>query len=150
MVARGLLPLQFTTIVWHRLLMHSSMDIMLQFLRTVRYNFKCCWLSCILDDYEMFVWETCALLSISYYCCLVFFNPFSFCKTGSGKTYSMGTNYNGEVSGGGIIPRVLDTIFDRVNATRDSTEFLIRVSFIEVNKMLYCWLVKMNFSDIVN
>jgi len=62
----------------------------------------------------------------------------------------MGTNYNGEVSGGGIIPRVLDTIFDRVNATRDSTEFLIRVSFIEVNKMLYCWLVKMNFSDIVN
>ncbi|KAL9330001.1 hypothetical protein ACSQ67_005004 [Phaseolus vulgaris] len=55
-------------------------------------------------------------------------------QTGSGKTYSMGTNYNGEVSGGGIIPRVLDTIFDRVNATRDSTEFLIRVSFIEIFK----------------
>ncbi|KAK7311684.1 hypothetical protein RJT34_09974 [Clitoria ternatea] len=55
-------------------------------------------------------------------------------QTGSGKTYTMGTNYNGEGSGGGIIPRVLETIFDRVNATKDSTEFLIRVSFIEIFK----------------
>ncbi|TKY74442.1 Kinesin protein FRA1 [Spatholobus suberectus] len=53
-------------------------------------------------------------------------------QTGSGKTYTMGTNYSGEGSSGGIIPRVLETIFDRVKATNDSTEFLIRVSFIEI------------------
>jgi len=50
----------------------------------------------------------------------------------------MGTNYNEEVSSGGIIPRVIDTIFDRIKATTDSTEFLIRVSFIEVKRMLCC------------
>ena len=54
------------------------------------------------------------------------------CKTGSGKTYTMGTNYTGEESSGGIIPKVMESIFSRVEAMKDSTEFLIRVSFIEV------------------
>ena len=54
-------------------------------------------------------------------------------KTGSGKTYTMGTNYSGEGSTGGIIPKVMETIFKRVGTTKDNTEFLIRVSFIEVN-----------------
>lgn len=53
-------------------------------------------------------------------------------KTGSGKTYTMGTNYNGEESSGGIIPKVMETIFHRVETMKDSMEFLIRVSFIEV------------------
>lgn len=53
-------------------------------------------------------------------------------KTGSGKTYTMGTNYNGEEHKGGVIPKVMETIFSRVEAMRESTEFLIRVSFIEV------------------
>lgn len=55
-------------------------------------------------------------------------------KTGSGKTYTMGTNYNGEEHKGGVIPKVMETIFSRVEAMRESTEFLIRVSFIEVCK----------------
>ncbi|KAK3038314.1 hypothetical protein RJ639_031410 [Escallonia herrerae] len=55
-------------------------------------------------------------------------------QTGSGKTYTMGTNYNGEDHSGGIIPKVMETIFSRVEATKDSTEFLIRVSFIEIFK----------------
>ncbi|PSR99819.1 Kinesin-like protein [Actinidia chinensis var. chinensis] len=55
-------------------------------------------------------------------------------QTGSGKTYTMGTNYNGEEHNGGIIPNVMETIFSRVDATRKSTEFLIRVSFIEIFK----------------
>ncbi|XP_029126715.1 kinesin-like protein KIN-4C [Cajanus cajan] len=55
-------------------------------------------------------------------------------QTGSGKTYTMGTDYNGEGSSGGIIPMVLETIFNKVKATNDSTEFLIRVSFIEIFK----------------
>uniref|UniRef100_A0A5B7AUA4 Kinesin motor domain-containing protein n=1 Tax=Davidia involucrata TaxID=16924 RepID=A0A5B7AUA4_DAVIN len=55
-------------------------------------------------------------------------------QTGSGKTYTMGTNYNGEEHNGGIIPKVMETIFSRVETTKDSTEFLIRVSFIEIFK----------------
>uniref|UniRef100_A0A7N0UPR4 Kinesin motor domain-containing protein n=1 Tax=Kalanchoe fedtschenkoi TaxID=63787 RepID=A0A7N0UPR4_KALFE len=55
-------------------------------------------------------------------------------QTGSGKTYTMGTNYTGEDSNEGIIPKVMETIFSRVEAMKDSSEFLIRVSFIEIFK----------------
>ncbi|KAL3504870.1 hypothetical protein ACH5RR_034711 [Cinchona calisaya] len=55
-------------------------------------------------------------------------------QTGSGKTYTMGTNYNGEDHKGGVIPKVMETIFSRVEAMKESTEFLIRVSFIEIFK----------------
>ncbi|KAL8243151.1 hypothetical protein R6Q59_009409 [Mikania micrantha] len=54
-------------------------------------------------------------------------------QTGSGKTYTMGTNYNGECTNG-IIPKVMETIFKRVEETKGNTEFLIRVSFIEIFK----------------
>nr|XP_043640176.1 kinesin-like protein KIN-4C [Erigeron canadensis] len=54
-------------------------------------------------------------------------------QTGSGKTYTMGTNYNGE-SSNGIIPKVMQTIFKRVEETKKTTEYLIRVSFIEIFK----------------
>lgn len=53
-------------------------------------------------------------------------------QTGSGKTYTMGTNYNGEDHKGGVIPRVMEKIFAHVEKMKESTEFLIRVSFIEV------------------
>lgn len=63
-------------------------------------------------------------------------------QTGSGKTYTMGTNYTGEESAGGIIPKVMGTIFKRVQDLKESTEFLIRVSFIEVkNTVLFLCLV---------
>lgn len=55
-------------------------------------------------------------------------------QTGSGKTYTMGTNYNGEEQTGGVIPMVMNTIFSRAEAMKESTEFLIRVSFIEIFK----------------
>ncbi|XP_031377202.1 kinesin-like protein KIN-4C isoform X3 [Punica granatum] len=55
-------------------------------------------------------------------------------QTGSGKTYTMGTNYNGEESSGRIIPKVMEMIFRHVETMKDSTEFLIRVSFIEIFK----------------
>ncbi|KAH6816991.1 P-loop containing nucleoside triphosphate hydrolases superfamily protein [Perilla frutescens var. frutescens] len=55
-------------------------------------------------------------------------------QTGSGKTYTMGTNYNGEDHGDAVIPKVMDTIFSRVETLKESTEFLIRVSFIEIFK----------------
>lgn len=53
-------------------------------------------------------------------------------KTGSGKTYTMGTNYSGDGTNGGVIPNVMEDIFRRVETTKDSSELLIRVSFIEV------------------
>ncbi|KAF3329159.1 chromosome-associated kinesin KIF4 [Carex littledalei] len=55
-------------------------------------------------------------------------------QTGSGKTYTMGTNYPGETNAGGIIPKVMEEIFEKVNKHRDNIEFLIRVSFIEIFK----------------
>ncbi|CAL9162770.1 unnamed protein product [Musa hybrid cultivar] len=55
-------------------------------------------------------------------------------QTGSGKTYTMGTNYTGEGNCGGIIPEVMDTIFTKIDALKDRTEFLVRVSFIEIFK----------------
>ncbi|KAJ9166469.1 hypothetical protein P3X46_021220 [Hevea brasiliensis] len=55
-------------------------------------------------------------------------------QTGSGKTYTMGTNYTGEGNNDGIIPKVMENIFQRVEMIKDSTEFLIRVSFIEIFK----------------
>lgn len=53
-------------------------------------------------------------------------------KTGSGKTYTMGTNFNGEEQTAGVIPNVMNTIFSKVEVMKESTELLIRVSFIEV------------------
>ncbi|KAJ4900353.1 P-loop containing nucleoside triphosphate hydrolases superfamily protein [Raphanus sativus] len=55
-------------------------------------------------------------------------------QTGSGKTYTMGTNYSGDGMNCGIIPKVMEDIFRRVETTKDSTELLIRVSFIEIFK----------------
>ncbi|CAN8264877.1 unnamed protein product [Cochlearia groenlandica] len=55
-------------------------------------------------------------------------------QTGSGKTYTMGTNYSGDETNDGIIPKVMEDIFGRVETTKDSSELLIRVSFIEIFK----------------
>ncbi|GKD19408.1 kinesin-like protein KIN-4C, partial [Tanacetum coccineum] len=62
-------------------------------------------------------------------------------RTGSGKTYMMGTNCNGE-STNGIIPKVMQKTFRHVEETKGNTEYLIRVSFIEIFKEewhLACW-----------
>ncbi|THU48274.1 hypothetical protein C4D60_Mb09t24510 [Musa balbisiana] len=59
---------------------------------------------------------------------------FAYGQTGSGKTYTMGTNYTGEGDSGGIIPEVMDMIFRKIDAMKDTTEFLVRVSFIEIFK----------------
>ncbi|KAI3867760.1 hypothetical protein MKX03_013536, partial [Papaver bracteatum] len=51
--------------------------------------------------------------------------------SGSGKTYTMGTNYSGDTNGGGIIPKVMDAIFAKVKETKETHKFLIRISFVE-------------------
>lgn len=71
---------------------------------------------------------------VQNHCFVVFsLHKLGFCtQTGSGKTYTMGTNYTGEENASGIIPKVMQTIFKRVQSMKESSEFLIRVSFIEV------------------
>ena len=59
-----------------------------------------------------------------------------FFKTGSVKTYTMGTNYSGKGSNVGVIPKVMEDIFQRVEVMKDSRKFVIRVSFIEVKEIL--------------
>ena len=44
----------------------------------------------------------------------------------------MRTNYSEEGSNSGVIPKVMKSILKRVEVMKDSTEFLIRVAFIEV------------------
>ncbi|GFR01019.1 chromosome-associated kinesin KIF4 [Trichonephila clavata] len=55
--------------------------------------------------------------------------------TGSGKTYTMGTDYNPQNTSNtdiGIIPRGIKEIFRIVKSQEQSTNFLIKVSFLEL------------------
>lgn len=54
----------------------------------------------------------------------------------------MGTNYNGDDNGGGIIPQVMDTIFRKIDTETEKAEFLIRVSFIEVSWAIFFLLLR--------
>ncbi|XP_024533405.1 kinesin-like protein KIN-4A isoform X1 [Selaginella moellendorffii] len=51
-------------------------------------------------------------------------------QTGSGKTYTMGTGGNAE----GIIRRVMETLFRKIEKLKDKADFQLRVSFIEILK----------------
>ncbi|XP_031478571.1 kinesin-like protein KIN-4C [Nymphaea colorata] len=56
-------------------------------------------------------------------------------QTGSGKTYTMGTGHTDDTnSSRGITPKVMESIFEKIEAQKSSTEFLVRVSFIEIFK----------------
>lgn len=68
-------------------------------------------------------------------------------QTGSGKTYTMGTNYTGEGNCGGIIPEVMDTIFTKIDAMKTRTEFLVRVSFIEVCQSIFFFTIIVFFHN---
>ncbi|KAK0579814.1 hypothetical protein LWI29_031843 [Acer saccharum] len=51
-------------------------------------------------------------------------------QTGSGKTYMMGTS--GEGSNSGVIPKVMESIFKKIDSMEEREEFFTRVSFIEI------------------
>ncbi|XP_024543548.1 kinesin-like protein KIN-4A isoform X2 [Selaginella moellendorffii] len=55
-------------------------------------------------------------------------------QTGSGKTYTMGTGYTPGGNNGGVIPQVMEKIFNKAHHLRNQTHFHIRVSFIEILK----------------
>ncbi|CAN6460133.1 unnamed protein product [Victoria cruziana] len=54
-------------------------------------------------------------------------------QTGSGKTYTMGTGYRDDCQIG-IIPQVMDVLFDKIESLSHKIEFQLRVSFIEILK----------------
>ncbi|KAG0589833.1 hypothetical protein KC19_1G052000 [Ceratodon purpureus] len=55
-------------------------------------------------------------------------------QTGSGKTYTMGTAYTVGGSSEGVIPKVMETIFKKIETLKASSDFQLRVSFIEILK----------------
>ncbi|BDA42916.1 Kinesin-like protein KIN-4C [Coccomyxa sp. Obi] len=57
---------------------------------------------------------------------------FAYGQTGSGKTYTMGSSvFTAPGSTRGVIPRVMESIFDRIAASSD-TSFSVRVGFVEI------------------
>ncbi|XP_028764119.1 kinesin-like protein KIN-4A isoform X2 [Neltuma alba] len=54
-------------------------------------------------------------------------------QTGSGKTYTMGTGYSDNCRTG-IIPQVMDALFNKIETSKHQTEFQLHVSFIEILK----------------
>lgn len=57
-------------------------------------------------------------------------------QTGSGKTYTMGTGLK-EGSQTGLIPQVMNRLFNKIETLRHQTEFQLHVSFIEVVKFIW-------------
>ena len=58
---------------------------------------------------------------------------FAYGQTGSGKTYTMGSStlMPGPSSEKGVIPKVMQDIFQRVSSAQD-TDFTVRVGFVEL------------------
>ncbi|PRQ48038.1 putative plus-end-directed kinesin ATPase [Rosa chinensis] len=54
-------------------------------------------------------------------------------QTGSGKTYTMGTGY-GDGCQTGLIPKVMNVLFSKIDILKHQTEFQLQVSFIEILK----------------
>ncbi len=46
-------------------------------------------------------------------------------QTGSGKTFTMGSSFSPESGHTGVIPRVMDTVFERIAAAPDAS-FMVR------------------------
>lgn len=63
---------------------------------------------------------------------------FAYGQTGSGKTFTMGSAFTPGGNMKGVIPNVLDLIFEKVANTPD-TEFGVQVSFVEIHKVCCCY-----------
>ena len=54
-------------------------------------------------------------------------------RTGSGKTYTMGTNSTTiELSEEGVLPRVIRDIFCEIDKRKEEAEFTVKASFLEI------------------
>ena len=61
---------------------------------------------------------------------------FAYGQTGSGKTYTMGSAFPQTCASEeqGVIPRAMESIFQRVERMKESKEFTIKVGFVEIHK----------------
>lgn len=66
--------------------------------------------------------------------CLGAAQVFAYGQTGSGKTYTMGSAFAPGGAPRGVIPRVMDAIFERVAASTH-TDFTVRVGFVEIHRV---------------
>ncbi|KAI0225386.1 hypothetical protein L0F63_001825, partial [Massospora cicadina] len=58
---------------------------------------------------------------------------FAYGQTGSGKTFTMmGAGGIGDLELKGIIPRIVETIFDSIYASTQNIEYLVKVSYMEI------------------
>ena len=61
---------------------------------------------------------------------------FAYGQTGSGKTYTMGSGHADASAEGaaarGVIPRIVDGLFDALAAQAETTDFAVRVSYLEI------------------
>ena len=61
--------------------------------------------------------------------------PFPVCvSSGSGKTFTMGSEYKPGGRANGVIPEAIGAIFGRIAAIKDY-ECCVRVSFVEIHKV---------------
>jgi hypothetical protein len=56
-------------------------------------------------------------------------------QTGSGKTFTMGSGFTPGGPVRGVIPEVMQELFDRVAAGKEGVEYSVRVSFVEIHKV---------------
>lgn len=62
---------------------------------------------------------------------------FAYGQTGSGKTYTMGSAFPQTCVSEeqqGVIPRVMESIFERIQSMKETKEFTVRVGFVEIHK----------------
>uniref|UniRef100_M4C6K9 Kinesin motor domain-containing protein n=1 Tax=Hyaloperonospora arabidopsidis (strain Emoy2) TaxID=559515 RepID=M4C6K9_HYAAE len=59
---------------------------------------------------------------------------FAYGQTGSGKTYTMGNESvsNGTSTDRGIVPRVIENIFERVDKLKNSHQIVVKLSYLEI------------------
>ena len=62
---------------------------------------------------------------------------FAYGQTGSGKTYTMGSAFTPGGNTQGVIPQVMDSIFERITCSKDA-EYTVRVGFVEIHKVSTC------------
>ncbi|KAG2786863.1 hypothetical protein Pcac1_g4047 [Phytophthora cactorum] len=59
---------------------------------------------------------------------------FAYGQTGSGKTFTMGNDFgsSGARNDRGVIPRVIESVFEKINASRNSQHFVVKLSYLEI------------------
>jgi len=73
-------------------------------------------------------------------------------QTGSGKTYTMGGAYGVSVGGleqvTGIIPRVIHDLFSGMEERSEEFEFVVKISYLEVQLSLMSMLCLLSVNNI--